>query len=34
MNACMPSDVVVFKEDVSDQHGIDAEIDDRHQSIK
>ena len=32
-NACMPSDMIAFQEDVSNQHGIDAEIDDRHQFI-
>ena len=32
-NACLPSDMMAFQEDVSDQHGIDATLDDRHQSL-
>lgn len=32
-NACMPSDVMAFQEDVCDQHGINTETDDRHQSL-
>ena len=32
-NACLPSDMMAFQEDVSDQHGIDAALDDRHQSL-
>ena len=32
-NACLSSDMMAFQEDVSDQHGIDAALDDRHQSL-
>ena len=32
-NACLPSDMMAFQEDVSDQHGIDAALDDRHQYL-
>ena len=32
-NACLPSDMMAFKEDFSDQHGIDAALDDIHQSL-
>ena len=33
LNACLPSDMMAFQEDVSDQHGIDAALDDKHQSL-
>ena len=32
-NACLPFDMMAFQEDVNDQHGIDAALDDRHQSL-
>ena len=32
-NACLPYDIMAFQEDVSDQHGIDAALDDRHQYL-
>ena len=32
-NACMPSNMTTFQEDVNDQHGIDAALHDRHQSL-
>ena len=32
-NACLPSDIMTFQEDVNNQHGIDAALDDRHQSL-
>ena len=32
-NACLLSDMMAFQENVSDQHGIDAALDDRHQSL-
>ena len=30
-NACLPSDMMAFQEDVSNQYGIDAALDDKHQ---
>ena len=32
-NACLPSDMITFQEDISNQHGIDAALDDIHQSL-
>ena len=32
-NACLLYHMMTFQEDVSDQHGIDAVLDDRHQSL-
>lgn len=32
-NACLPSDMMTFQKDVNDQHGIDAALNDRQQSL-
>ena len=32
-NVCLPSDMMAFQENVSNQHGINAALDDKHQSL-